>query len=81
VFLALKLNLQHPLDKVVDTTARDKTPWSADETVTFLYNPHHPNEIKPPSFSKLYIKNGIWLTTGNLIFIWWLLVKMRRVNI
>jgi hypothetical protein len=75
----LKIKYQQPpLDKVVGATAEDKTLWSTDETVTFLYNPHNPDEIKLPGFLKLYIKNWIWLIVGTLIFIWWFIVKTRR---
>lgn len=72
---------QPPLNQVVSAIAGGKTMWSADETVTFLYNPHNPGEIKLPGFFKLYVKNWIWLISGILLFIWWLIVKTRKVNV
>jgi hypothetical protein len=75
----LKIKYQQPpLNQVVTATANGKSIWSADETVTFLYNPQHPGEIKLPSFLNLYIKNWIWLISGILLFIWWFIVKTRR---
>jgi hypothetical protein len=74
----LKIKYQQPpLDQVVSATEGGKSMWSADEMVTFLYNPHHPGEIKLSGFLKLYIKNGIWLVSGILIFIGWFIVKTR----
>src|ERR1700677_2909761 len=70
----LKIKYQQPpLDKVVSATAANPSMWSADQMVTFLYNPHQPDEIKLSGFLKLYIKNWIWLIAGTLIFIWWLM--------
>jgi hypothetical protein len=76
----LKIKYQQPpLDQAA--TAKDKTLRSAGEPITFLYNPHHPDEIKLPGFFKLYIKNWIWLIAGTCVFIWWFIVKTRRVNL
>jgi hypothetical protein len=73
----LKIKYQQPpLDQTVNATAGSQSMWSADEGITFLYNPKNPGEIKLPGFLKHYIKNEIWLISGILIFIWWFLVKI-----